>query len=108
MTRQAQRLGDLAAGTVVVRERVHVKASGPPPRFTLAPDTVLDTSAISTAEVAAVADFLARRESLLPEARRTLATSLANGLRARVPGRVEASTTAETFLEQFVASRRCA
>jgi hypothetical protein len=74
------------------------------PRFTLAPDTVLDTSAISTAEVAAVADFLARRETLLPEARRSLAGSLANGLRARVPGRVEASATAETFLEQLVAS----
>jgi uncharacterized RDD family membrane protein YckC len=106
VTAHSQRLGDLAGATVVVRERVAVNRelaaeSLPAPD----PSGASDLTGLSDSEVATVADFLARREQLIPAARRRLATSLADGLRPRVAGTLADNTDAEPFLEQVVAQR---
>ena len=100
-----QRLGDHAAGTLVVRER---KAM--PPELQLrsyrrdvsAP--AWDTSGVSADEIAAVRSFLARKDSLTTNARRQLAAELAARLRPKVGGGV-ASESPELFLERLVAAK---
>jgi uncharacterized RDD family membrane protein YckC len=107
VTAHAQRLGDLAGGTVVVRERrgrAKAPAAIQDPGAPVA--AALDTTAISDAQIAAVADFLVRRDQLLPAARTTLAAALADGLRPVVAGGVEAAGDPESFLVQLVAARR--
>jgi uncharacterized RDD family membrane protein YckC len=100
-----QRLGDHAAGTLVVRDRK-----------TLPPEPILrvyrrpsdapawDTSAIRAEELAAVRHFLARRETLTWDARLHLAAELAARLRPKVGGPV-ASESPEIFLERLAASK---
>lgn len=107
LTRRNQRPGDLAAGTIVVREDPAAKptprhdggAAEPRPR----PDGQdalerWDTSAVTVQEVAAVRRFLERRESLDLQARRELAVRLAEGLRAKV-STAPAEMAPERFLE---------
>jgi uncharacterized RDD family membrane protein YckC len=109
-TRRNQRLGDLAAGTLVVRERF---AAGPgrwradevgSPRGELAWSS-WDVSGITREEVVAVRRFLDRRSELTPEARTRLGGELAEALRPRVPG-VPDTVRGETFLEQLAAAKR--
>src|SRR5439155_7623464 len=73
-----QRLGDLAAGTLVVRER---RALPKEPRFPVYHRAVAapawDTSGIAAEELAAVRGFLARRDSLTRDARSQVAAELA-------------------------------
>ena len=100
-----QRLGDHAAGTLVVRER---KAM--PPELQLrsyrrdvsAP--AWDTSGISADELAAVRSYLARKDSLTANARVQLASELAARLRPKVGGGV-ANEPPELFLERLVAAK---
>ena len=84
-TARNQRPGDLAAGTLVIRE-APVLAAAPvsPPARALPADW--DVSAVTPQELAAVRRFLARRESLERRARHELALRLANGLGAKVAG----------------------
>jgi uncharacterized RDD family membrane protein YckC len=105
VTQRNQRLGDLAAGTLVVRER----RPGPPPTFTpvLRPDAPWrswDVSAVSTAEVAAVRRFLERRYELTYDARNKLAYELEEALRPKVAG-VPDQVRGESFLEQLAAAK---
>ena len=100
-TRMNQRLGDLAAGTVVVRERpVSMTASAhpnqPPP---LVPPTLetWDVSAVTPDDLATIRRFLERRGELTPYARWHLAQQLAAGLQQKVAG--APSLPPETFLE---------
>ncbi len=100
-----QRLGDHAAGTLVVRERKM-----------LAPDLVLrsyrgdvhapawDTSAIRADELTAVRAFLARRDSLTADARAQLALALASRLRPKLGGGV-ADEPPEIFLERLATAK---
>jgi uncharacterized RDD family membrane protein YckC len=109
VTTRSQRVGDLAAGTVVVRERLPIEAREIAPEAGGDRDAELgpsDTAAVRDEEVAAVSDFLARREGLLPAARRRLAATLADGLRPRVAGGVLELEDAEQFLERLLAERR--
>jgi uncharacterized RDD family membrane protein YckC len=97
-----QRLGDLAAGTLVVRERKTA-----PPAYNLAPDGLdqaerWDTSAISEHELLTVRQFLERRDEILPHARSHLAAELAGKLRPKVPG-ADSARGPEQFLELLVA-----
>lgn len=101
-----QRLGDLAAGTLVVRER---KAR--PPDVLVAPEAgaaadvaLWDVSAVSADEVATVRRFLDRRSSLTPEARARLAWELATRLRHKVAGPPE-DIHPETFLVELAAAK---
>ncbi len=109
VTARSQRLGDLAAGTVVVRERVPIETLEVAGEASGGRDPELgpsDTATIRDEELAAVSDFLARRDALLPAARRRLAATLSDGLRPRVAGGLLQVEDAEEFLERLLAERR--
>src|SRR5262249_34297993 len=96
-----QRLGDLAAGTLVIRD----KRPAPPEPFvpTIAVPSSVDATGVSDREIAIVRSFLARREQLSPHARQEIAGELAAKLRPRVAG-IRASAD-EAFLEQLAAAK---
>jgi uncharacterized RDD family membrane protein YckC len=103
ITRRNQRLGDLAGGTLVVRDRRVL-----PPELHVAPPAEVpawDTSAISTEELDTVVSFLTRRYQLDHSARVQLARELAARLRPKVGGSVAAGGD-EIFLERLVAAKR--
>lgn len=102
VTRFNQRPGDLAAGTIVVRESPLPKAA---PRASSVGSTHgWDVSAVTPDELAAVRRFLERRESLERSARNGLALRLAHGLRPKVSG-APADLAAERFLEQLTSTK---
>lgn len=114
-TSRNQRLGDLAAGTIVVRERTAsaVPADGvggwlgwTPSASQFSADELAtwDVSAVTAEEVAAAREFLTRRASLATEARSRVALQLASRLRPKVVGPVGAIGT-EAFLEGVVAAK---
>jgi uncharacterized RDD family membrane protein YckC len=102
LTRRNQRLGDLAAGTLVIRDGATRPRSGASEPDLSAPASSAadgwDVSAVSLEELAAVRRFLERRESLDRRARVELAHRLEQGLRAKVAGAPE-GLGAEGFLE---------
>ena len=104
-----QRLGDIVAGTLVVRER-HGR-SQPTRRWqaTRAADTVdglssWDVSAVSPEELGVVRGFLERRDTLAPAARSELARTLAGRLRSKTAGAPDGLAD-ERFLEQLAAAK---
>jgi uncharacterized RDD family membrane protein YckC len=122
-TQRNQRLGDLAAGTIVVKEepveiplqpgigpggfepapawgqpRWDPPAGAPPPPPAHA-GPVWDVSQVSAAEVATVRSFLERRWELEHVARAQLAMQLAGALWPKVAG-AEPGLAPEQFLEQ--------
>jgi uncharacterized RDD family membrane protein YckC len=103
-TRRNQRLGDLAAGTLVVRERLGDvrRASSIAPPDTLDAGLAWDVSAITADELAALRSFLERRGGLTAEARALLADRLAERLREKVPGAGPTEGN-EAFLERLAA-----
>lgn len=113
-TRNNQRLGDLAAGTIVVRERRQTTALPPRPRVepasadTPGPATadmaLYDVSAVSYDDLATVRRFLDRRATLTPEARGRLAREMAARLGPKVVGPPR-QWEPEAFLEYLVAAK---
>jgi uncharacterized RDD family membrane protein YckC len=105
-TRRNQRLGDLAAGTLVVRERR--PAVTPAPRSFAAPPAApyleWDVSALSPEDVATLRQFLERRLTLSPGARAHLAADLAARVRPKVVGAPD-GWHPESFLEGVVAAK---
>jgi uncharacterized RDD family membrane protein YckC len=105
VTRRNQRLGDVAAGTLVVRERTQhpslqeLRAPQPVPST-----NAWDATGVTADELAAVRSFLARRYELTNEARYRLAADLAGALRSKVVG-VPESLGSEAFLEKLAAAR---
>jgi uncharacterized RDD family membrane protein YckC len=105
-TARNQRPGDLAADTVVVRER---RAAGAPPDAGLrdrrhalpARAAHWDVSGVGSDDLATVRSFLERREGLTAEARERLAARLHAGLAPMVGGADEADH--ERFLEAVYA-----
>ena len=107
VSRRNQRLGDLAAGTLVVRERrpaTRWQDSAPSLEAARAQWATWDVSAVSTDELAAVRRFLARRDELTPGARTQIAMELSEPLRAKVAG-VPDQVRGETFLEQLAVAK---
>ena len=103
-TGKNQRLGDLAAGTLVVRDRpakavAHSEAASAP-----AETAAWDTSAITAEEVAAVRRFLERRHEIEPGARAELARTFATRLGPKVAG-AQDGLDAERFLTLLVAAK---
>ncbi|MGH2705090.1 MAG: RDD family protein [Actinomycetota bacterium] len=98
--RRSQRLGDIAAGTLVVRER---RLPAPRPLASAghepADDIGLDASALTPRDYEMVRSFLDRREGLAPSARDEVARTLASALRSRVSDGGNHSTHPEVFLE---------
>lgn len=109
-TARNQRLGDLAAGTLVVRDRRARQPGGAmawadaaaAPAPELPPETAAwDVSAVTPEEVAAVRSFLDRRQHLEPTVRSGLAFELARRLDPKVAG-VPHEHGPEVFLEWIV------
>ena len=106
-TANNQRLGDLAAGTIVVRERRQTTAlpSSPAASVPAPADSALyDVSAVSAEELATVRRFLERRTTLTPEARSRLARDMATRLGPKVVGPPR-HWEPEAFLEYLVATK---
>jgi hypothetical protein len=84
VTVRGQRLGDLAAGTMVVRDRTLPlpQPMGMPPLESGVP--ALDTIGLTEREYTVLRTFLARRTTLDSAARRQLAASLAATLRRQL------------------------
>jgi len=103
VTKKNQRLGDLAGGTLVIREP---RKLPPELEFQPAPNApAWDTSGVNQQELDAVAAFLARRHELAPGARIEIAAELAGRLRPKVGGAI-ARDGDEIFLERLVAAKR--
>jgi len=108
-TRRQQRLGDLAAGTMVVKERLRempeVLAEPVPELPPQVTEEVLravraGVRSVSRQEVETIRRFLERRFELAPEARTGFAARLAATIRQRFPGLPrEQLTSPELFLE---------
>lgn len=110
-----QRLGDLAAGTLVVREG---RASTSPAQLALSTTEMLDrswagaapgapawdVSAVSAEELATVRQFLARRPYLTADARNRLGFELATRLRPKVVGPSD-DMHPEAFLAELAAAK---
>jgi hypothetical protein len=106
VTRQNQRLGDLAAGTMIVRERPGgLHGSEDPPSFIRPVSDGWDVSAVSAQDIGTVRQFLARRQTLESGPREELADELATRLRPLVAGAPE-RLEAEEFLERLSAAKR--
>lgn len=105
VSKSNRRLGDLAAGTLVIRDVA-------PPSDALVPNAAQpavdssgwDVSAVSNEEMAAVRRFLQRRVTLDQGPRRELAHRLEQGLRAKVAGAPE-GLHAERFLEELARAK---
>lgn len=105
-TERNQRLGDLAGGTLVVRERHAADrlGGGEAPAVALDAHPAADLSSIGVDDLATVRSFLARREQLDPGARERLAGQLAAALRTKVHGGPD-SLPPESFLEWLAAAK---
>ena len=99
-----QRLGDHAAGTLVVRERKPLPSEPVLRSYQRFEVPAWDTSAIGPAEVTAVRSFLARRDALTWDARQQLAAELAARLRPKVGG-ATGGEAPELFLERLAAAK---
>jgi uncharacterized RDD family membrane protein YckC len=104
VTRNNQRLGDLAAGTLVVREAKRTPPAPAPRAIEPERYATWDVSGVGETEAGAVRSFLERRAQLQPGARRALARQLAQRLRPQVAG-ARPGLDDETFLEYFAAAK---
>jgi len=109
VTRRNQRLGDLAAGTFVIRDR----PGGGGGELSGLPDHIArkgasagdwDVSSVSAADAATVRQFLDRRVELTSAARYDLASDLERRLRPHVAGAHE-GLDVEEFLERLAAAK---
>jgi uncharacterized RDD family membrane protein YckC len=107
VNRKNQRIGDMIADTLVVRERVdagrQVSFDAPLPS---APVTAgaWDTSRVSPEEIAAVRQFLERRSEIELGSRNEIARTLAERLRPKVTG-APADLRGEQFLAALLAAK---
>jgi uncharacterized RDD family membrane protein YckC len=102
-----QRLGDLAAGTLVVRERrAPLPTALPSATDFAAADryTTWDVSGVTAFELVTVRRFLERRWQLDPAARGRLGWEIAERLRPKVPG-APPDLHPEQFLEALAAAK---
>jgi uncharacterized RDD family membrane protein YckC len=106
-TRNNQRLGDLAAGTLVVREPREAAVVAQAPVEVAEPGELpaWDVSGLRAAELVALRRFLERRDALDAAPRNLLARDLADRLRPSVGG-VGGDLAPERFLELIAALRR--
>ncbi|WP_299050459.1 RDD family protein [uncultured Nocardioides sp.] len=105
---KGKRLGDYAAGTYVVRERVPLRldapAMMPPPLAAWAQRA--DITALPTSLALAVRQFLGRAGTLDPASRQAIGADLARQVSPHVAPLPPPGTPAEAFLAAVVAERR--
>jgi uncharacterized RDD family membrane protein YckC len=104
VTPRCQRLGDLAAGTLVVKVRPEATPAMLPP-LAFAPLSPLEAGRFSPEDVALARDFLLRRGSLSGMRRAELSGRLAERFRPRLE-RVDPNEPAEVLLARVAALRR--
>ncbi|HWB73158.1 MAG TPA: RDD family protein [Egibacteraceae bacterium] len=102
LSRRNQRLGDLVAGTVVLRERSAQRAPTSV-RFAVPPGAesyaaTVDPAGLTVDDYRTVREFLLRAPGLRPEVRADLAARIARPLAARVRHRPPAGVGPELFL----------
>ena len=103
--RRCRRLGDLAAGTLVVKERRDARLqslgvsalAGSPEHSDHDVSEYPDLSSLTAADQSLLREYLVRRQSLEPEAAARLAASIAGALAARMNHDL-AGETPEAFL----------
>ena len=107
-SRDNQRLGDMVAGTLVLRERSALATPAPvsfaPPPGLEHYTATLDPSGVGTEEYQAVRTFLLRASSLPPGPRSALALQLANPLAARLRPPPPAGVSPELYLHCVAAA----
>lgn len=105
-TRHCQRLGDLAAGTLVIRERFATTGGSQLAYLTMPPPPGLnwDVAAITPDEVFVIRRYLERRGTLPTHSRMHLGATLGQRIRARIPG-VDPSLFDEQLLEWALARK---
>ena len=99
---KSQRLGDLAAGTVMLRQQSSALRSMPvaflPPPALLPYTATLDASSVSTEQYGIIRTFLMRSARLTPDARASLGDRLARSVAWRMNQPVPAWLHPEVFL----------
>lgn len=110
VTRRSQRLGDLAAGTIVVRSGRRAERTVPvwftPPPGHEAYARHLDVSPLRPRQYQLVRRFLLRTAELSPSARWELANRLAAGVAVATGGTVPTGMHPETYLRCVVAAHQ--
>ncbi len=108
LSSRGKRLGDYAAGTYVVRERVRLRLAPPPqvPPPLTRWATGADMATLPIGLAVAVRQFLGRSEQIDPRARHQLAVRLADDVRRYVAPPPPAGTPPEAFLAAVIATRR--
>jgi uncharacterized RDD family membrane protein YckC len=105
LTKRNQRLGDLAAGSLVLRDRRELGGAGglAPISGSEQPAPAWDVTAVTQDDLATVRQFLVRRGGLAQGPRGRLAAQLAEGLRPKVGG--APALPDEHFLEGLHAAK---
>lgn len=108
LTRRDQRLGDVLAGTIVLRERTGaafpVPVSFPPLPGYESYARTLDVGAVTPEQYALVRSFLIRVDSLLPHARARIAVGLANPIAKAMHHTPPQGVSPEAFLVSVAAA----
>jgi uncharacterized RDD family membrane protein YckC len=108
LTRDNQRLGDLAAGTIVIREgsaeRTAQVVTFPTPYGYEAYVASLDVGGLTPAQYGLIRSFLLRTSELTPSARSLLAVRLANPVARRLSHRPPSWLDPEVFLLSVAAA----
>jgi hypothetical protein len=98
-----KRLGDLAAGTIVVKEgQLDYRANADKKRQPEPVAVAVANAELTAEERRVITGFLQRRAELLPEARRQLAERLAGPLHVKYAGQYR---DAESYLERLAEGR---
>jgi uncharacterized RDD family membrane protein YckC len=108
LSARGKRLGDVAAGTYVVRERGAARAAAPaqmPPHLA-AWAAAADLGRLPDGLALAVRQFLGRAPTMHPAARHTLGRDLAQALAPHVSPAPPVGTDPEAFLAAVLAERR--
>ncbi len=105
---RCKRLGDYAAGTYVVRERVRLRLSPPAvmPRHLTAWAMAADITSLPTGLALAVRQYLGRLPTIDPTSRVTIGARLADQVLRHVAPPPPPGTAPEDFLAAVIASRR--
>ncbi|MGI5455337.1 RDD family protein [Streptomyces sp. CA-249302] len=106
---RGRRLGDVFAGTLVVRERVPVARTGflpPPPPWLAGRFTELDLSAVPDGLWLAVRQYLARMQQLDPQVGWAMAERLASDLSARTGTPVPQGVPPAAYLAAVLQERQ--
>ncbi|GAB2457169.1 hypothetical protein GCM10027062_41580 [Nocardioides hungaricus] len=108
LSSRGKRLGDYAAGTYVVRERVKLQLAPPaamPPHLAAWAHSA-DLASLPTGLALAVRQFLGRLPTIDPASRATIGTRLATAVSEYVAPPPPPGTPPEAFLAAVVAARR--